>query len=69
MTKMKKKIRVDFSAHCSVVVSVKESDTMYDDAITIAEHYVEANPIFRPDWEVDDGGVSDADADEEAIND
>lgn len=65
---MKKKVRVDFSAHYSVVVAVDDTDDMYDEAVTIAEEYVEGNPSIRPNWEVDDGGFDDVDDDEEAVN-
>lgn len=65
---MKKKVRVDFSAHCSIVVSVEDSDEMYDDAIKIAEEYITGNPAITPVWEVDDDGTDDADDSEEAVN-
>lgn len=65
---MKKKVRVDFSAHCSVVVAVDDTDDMYDEAVRIAEEYVEGNPSIRTNWEVDDGGFDDVDDDEEAVN-
>ena len=56
-----KKIRVDFVAHCSVVVQVKEGGYMYDDAAELAEQYIQGNPSIRPEWEVEDGGIDDAD--------
>lgn len=56
-----KKIRVDFVAHCSVVVQVKEGDYMYYDAAELAEQYIQGNPSIRPEWEVEDGGIDDAD--------
>ena len=58
---MKKKIRVDFSAHCSVVVAIDECDDMESKAIELAENYIQGNPCIRAGWEVDDDGVSDAD--------
>lgn len=57
-----KKVRVDFSAHMSVVVGVKDGDDYLDRAIETAENAV--NELrFRQSatWEVDDGGVDDAD--------
>lgn len=57
-----KKVRVDFSAHMSVVVAVKDGDDYLDRAIETAENAV--NELrFRQSatWEVDDGGVDDAD--------
>ena len=55
-----KKIRVDFVAHCSVVVQVKECGDMYDNAVKLAEQYMQGNPAIRPEWEVEDDGVDDA---------
>ena len=57
-----KKVRVDFSAHMSVVVAVKDGDDYLDRAIETAEKAV--NELgFRQsaNWEADDGGVDDAD--------
>ena len=65
---MKKKIRVDFSAHCSVVVSVEEGDEMYDEAVSIAENYVQGNSSIEATWELDDDGVEDVDDYEESVN-
>lgn len=56
-----KKVRVDFSAHMSVVVAVKDGDDYLDRAVKKAEDAV--NELgFRQSarWEVDDGGVDDA---------
>lgn len=57
----RKKIRVDFSAHYSVVVELNESEEMYDEAVELAEQYVQGNPAIIAAWEADDDGVSDAD--------
>ena len=64
---MKKKIRVDFSAHCSVVVELNESEDMYNKAIELAEQYIQGNPAIRPEWEVDDDGVDNA-SDEDCVD-
>ena len=56
-----KKVRVDFVAHCSVVVEVEEGDCMYDDAVDLASEFVSYSSTIKPVWEVEDGGVSDAD--------
>ena len=55
-----KKIRVDFVAHCSVVVQVKECDDMYDKAAELAEQYIQGNPAIKTEWEVEGDGVNDA---------
>ena len=55
-----KKIRVDFVAHSSVVVQVKEGDDMYDKAIELAEQYIQGNPQIETVWEVEGDGVDDA---------
>lgn len=55
-----KKIRVDFVAHHSVVVAVKETEDMYEVAEQVAQSYIEDNPSVHPTWEVEDGGVDDA---------
>lgn len=60
----RKKLRVDFSAHCSVVIELNEGDGMYDEAIELAEQYIHGNPNIRATWEADDDGVSDADEEE-----
>lgn len=59
------KYRVDFSAHHSIVVSVPESENDEDEAIKLAEKYI-TNIV--PDWEMDDGGIEEADEDEEPEN-
>ena len=59
-----KKIRVDFVARCSVVVQVKECGDMYDNAVELAERYMQGNPAIRAEWEVEDGGVDDAEEEE-----
>lgn len=57
-----KKVRVDFSAHMSVVVAVKDGDDYLDRAIETAEEAVnEIGFSQSARWEVDDGGVDDAD--------
>lgn len=61
-----KKVRVDFVAHQSVVVAVKETEDMYEVAEQVAQSYIENNPSVHPTWEIEDGGVDDADADADA---
>lgn len=57
-----KKVRVDFSAHMSVVVAVKDGDDYLGRAAKIAEEAVIDYGFVRgATWEVDDGGVDDAD--------
>lgn len=58
-----KKVRVDFVAHYSVVVAMKEGEDIYDKAVELAESYVKNSPSVRPSWEVEDDGVDDAEAD------
>lgn len=58
-----KKIRVDFVAHTSVVVQVKECDDMYDKAAELAEQYIQGNPSIETVWEVEGDGVDDAEED------
>ena len=54
-----KKVRVDFSAHISVVVAVKDGDDYLDRAVETAEKSI--NEVgFSAIWEVDDDGVDDA---------
>lgn len=62
---MKKKVRVDFSAHYSVVVEVEENDVMYENAAILAQQYICGNPAIEPSWEIDDGGVDNADDDDD----
>ena len=57
---MKKKVRVDFSAHYSVVVEVEANDAMYDNAAILAEEYINGNPAIETSWEIDDDGIGDA---------
>jgi hypothetical protein len=61
---MKKKVRVDFSAHTSIVVAVDNTDDYLDRAIELAEDYV--TQCRDAVWEVDDDGVDDVGDDEEA---
>lgn len=61
-----KKVRCDFSAHTSIVVAVRD-DAELDDAIEIAEDYMRTNSV-SPLWELDDEGVDEVDASEEAVN-
>ena len=62
-----KKVRVDFVAHYSVVVQVKECDDMYDKAAELAEQYIQGNPAIKTEWEVEDSGVDDA-GEEESVD-
>lgn len=63
---MKKiKYRVDFSAHQSVVVEVPDTEYSEEEAIKLAEKYIDN---MCPYWEVDDGGIEEAGEDEEPIN-
>ena len=66
---MKKKFRLDFSAHASVVVAVDDSDEelMEEEAIRVAQEYLLSGGIVTS-WELDDGGFDDADDSEEAVN-
>ena len=59
------KYRVDFSAHQSIVVEVPDTERSEDEAIALAEEYMYN---MRPSWEMDDGGVEEAEEDEEPIN-
>ena len=68
MEKKVKKVRVDFSAHYSVVVAVEDSYDYYDKAANIAEKYMNGNSVY-PMWDVDDDGVYDVDDSEKAVND
>ena len=63
-----KKVRLDFSAHCSVVVEVPDVDNYEDEAVELAENYLSGNNNVYVSWELDDGGIEDADEDDEAIN-
>lgn len=57
---MKKKVRVDFSAHIYIVVAVEDGDDYLDRASNLAKEYVVDNQSLRTVWELDDGGVDDA---------
>lgn len=63
-----KKVRLDFSAHCSVVVEVPDTENYEDKAIKEAENYLFGNPSVYVNWELDDGGIDDADEDDEPVN-
>lgn len=66
---MKKKFRLDFSAHTSVVVAVNDCDEelMEEEAIRIAQEHLHRRGV-EASWELDDGGLDDADDSEEAVN-
>ena len=61
-----KKVRCDFSAHTSVVVSIPD-DAELDDAIDIAENYLRTHTVSAQ-WELDDEGVDEVDETEDAVN-
>lgn len=61
-----KKVRCDFSAHTSIVVAIPD-DAELDDAITMAEEYMQRNNIHQQ-WELDDEGVDEVDPSEVAVN-
>ena len=61
------KLRLDFSAHCSVVVEVPDGDNAEDLAVEIAEKYLTVKRV-RPMWELDDDGIEEADPSEKAVN-
>lgn len=61
-----KKVRCDFSAHTSVVVAIPD-DAELDDAIDIAEEYLQRNSIHQQ-WDLDDEGVNEVDPSEESVN-
>ena len=60
-----KKVRVDFVAHYSVVVAVNECDDMYEVAENLAQSYIDSNHSVKPTWEVEDGGIGDADVNDD----
>lgn len=65
------KVRLDYSAHMSVVVEVPGDDLdgiVEFEAMKIAEDYLHGSGV-RADWELDDGGIDVVDDDEEAVND
>lgn len=66
---MKRKYRLDFSAHTSVVVAVEgdDEDMMVEEAVRIAEDYVIGSGVSAQ-WELDDDGIDDVDDSEEAVN-
>jgi len=59
------KYRVDFSAHQSVVVEVPDTEYSEEEAIKLAERYVYD---MCPSWEVDDGGIEEAEDNDEPVN-
>lgn len=59
------KYRVDFSAHQSVVVEVTDTEDAEEKAMELAEKYIYN---FCPSWEIDDGGIEEADPEDEPIN-
>ena len=62
------KLRLDFSAHHSVVVEVPDDENQEKNAIAIAEEYLDSNGVC-PIWELDDEGITDDDVeDAEPIN-
>ena len=61
-----KKVRCDFSAHTSIVVAIPD-DAELDDAITMAEDYMQRNTIHQQ-WDLDDEGVAEVDSSEVAVN-
>lgn len=63
-----RKVRLDFSAHCSVVVEVPDTENYEEEAIKEAENYLFGNPSVYVSWELDDGGIDDADEDDEPVN-
>lgn len=59
-------VRIDFSAHISVVARVEDGDDYLDRAAELAEDFLNGNPSIHPVWEIDDVGIEDAHADENA---
>lgn len=64
------KIRLDYSAHISVVVNVpgENLDELQYEAMKIAENYLSHGDVFV-DWELEDGGVDEEDESCPAVND
>lgn len=63
------KLRLDYSAHQSVVVEVPDDENQEDNAIAIAYDYLASNGVY-PMWELDDEGISEDDVeDAEPVND
>ena len=65
MKKKTIKYRVDFSAHQSIVVEVPDTEYSEDEAMKLAERYIYN---MCPSWEIDDGGIEEADEDDEPVN-
>lgn len=64
-----KKVRLYFTAHCSVVVETPVDDEDYSQAIETAQNSLNGLKGMIPDWEFDDGGVDeDVDDNEQPIN-
>ena len=59
-------VRVYFSAHISIVARVEDGDDYFDRAAELAEDYLNGNPSIHPVWEIDDDGIEDEHADENA---
>lgn len=62
-----RKIRLDFVAHYSVVVEVPDDENSEENAITVAEDYMNSNGLYFT-WELEDGGIEDAEDNEEPVN-
>ena len=62
------KYRVDFSAHHSIVIEVPDTEDAEYKAVELAESYMENTGVYTY-WEVDDGGIEEADPNEEPVND
>ena len=64
------KVRLDYSAHISVVVNVPGDSLLdvEDLAVEIAENYLHGADV-RADWELDDDGIEEEDESCEAVND
>lgn len=65
-----KKVRLDYTAHISVVVEVPNDEDWFDNAISVAADYLYGyrGVKAKPMWELDDGGVEEVGKEEEAIN-
>lgn len=63
------KLRLDYSAHQSVVVEVPDDENQEVNAIAIAYEYLASNGVC-PMWELEDEGISEDDVeDAEPVND
>lgn len=63
------KLRLDFSAHESVVVEVPDDEHQEENAIAIAAEYLSRNGLC-PIWDLDDEGISEDDVENvEPVND